>query len=241
MTDVALEDLATGWNDTAQRHRASDPERWALCHEFATLHIGALNEIGRRVSNGGTFSDEAVLQLAVHAMNLYTTLVGLVARGQFDVASYLYRGLGDAGGLIYSCGLHEELAERWQTGKLLASTARKQVIADLEASNASDVAEFLKGRLLDDFGAMNQLAHAAKLHADKLVRREGGALTPMVGGHYDEQQYADMMLGVLDQEYWFLTFIGAARRSWLPESWRDRFSLARATYSTLLEPLADEA
>lgn len=234
---IRLEDFVTGWNAVADAHRDSDPKRWALCHEFASLHVEALNAIARQSGAKQSPSDAAVLLLGVHAFNLYTALIGLVVRGQFDVASHLYRGLGDSGGLIYATGNHSDLAERWHSGELKASTARKQLEADLRASDAIDAADVIKNRFLDDFGAMNDLAHVKNIHADKLVHRENGLTIPAVGGHRDDGQYAEMVLGVLDQERWCLTFMSAVRRSALPEEWRARFTQASQLYTTLLTPL----
>lgn len=235
VTGIRLEDFVTGWNETAEAHRNSDPRRWALCDQFARLHTDAAAVIARQAGPYPSRSDKAVLLLTVHAMNVYGTLVGLVARGQFDVALYLYRGLADAGALAYGCGLHPDLGAHWDSGHLKASTARRRAVADLRKDGESELADAIEDRFLRDATAMNELAHVKRLHGGKLIHRKPDGIEPTLGGHRDDRQYADTMLAVLDQEYWCLTFIGAARKGWLTDDWTRRYVRARAAYVDLLQ------
>ena len=228
MTDrprISLEQLVTGWDETATEHRRALGDGWPIAREFLQLHGEAVEAVSKVSGNTPNVSDEAVILLGCHGFNICVGAVALIVRGQFDVVSYLMRGLIDCWSLLWGVGVIPDLADRFLSDRLSGAETRQLLVKLIEERGGDDaeIADELNQRLKGDADASNSLSHVSSVHADKLVTIENGSITPQLGGHVDSEQARLLMAGVLEQEHWMLTALHAVRPQALRAGWQERF------------------
>lgn len=231
MADIHLTLEDFGWNAVADAHREAQPTLWAMCHDFADLHAEAAERIARPVGPYPSAGEEKMVLLVAHALTVYVAVAGLVARGQFDVALYLFRPLFDAGPLIV------ETTDSSDEGRLelKATPARIRFIDALRAAGhekeAAEMEKLLRER---EYPLMQEMAHLNPVHLGQLVRPTSKGRELTFGPQRDAERFAVMLRGIFRYEARNIAFINHTCHRWLAEGWPERFEAVMLRYASLL-------
>ena len=233
-----LDDYVAPWTPTAMENRKAIADGWKIAHDFTNLHLQALESISRSAGRQPSDQHQALILIGGHAFNLYVAILRLIVHGQFDIASYLVRGLIDSQGLVYAIIRVPEFATKFFKDELKASDARKFVINDLRNSGEDETADFMNSRWSAEAKAANSLAHTCAVHADKLIQTNNGSLTPVLCGRVDQRESALMCVGAHEYEHWLLAWYHAFHLSILPGDWVSRFGAAQKVFSSWAKKVA---
>jgi len=232
--ETTFEALVAGWNATADANRASVGQGWEVAEVFARLHFRALKAISRSAGAHPDDTHTAGLLAGTHSLNLLLGIVDLVMRGQHDVAGHLLRGVMDAQSLLFAVLADPTDASEYLGRGIKASDARMKIVQTLRGAGAHAEADDVNDRFLTEYGAANTLAHAGAVHAEKVLERSDGSITPIVGGRADARESVLMLAAALDQEFWALTWFAQFQRPSLDEydePWSDDFERARTQFA----------
>lgn len=241
--DPTFEGWVAGWNDVADNNMRSIGDGWNLAAEAIVLHRDALEEI--RTSNKATETQKrAIVLLGVHMARSFGAGLGLTARGIFDAAPYVMRGLYDTQSLLLGCILLDEsFATDVLDGKKknLPATARKELVDAMRAAGNTELADDLDDRFNRDRNAGNGLAHTNAYH---LVRVRGplpdGSWAPTFDGFHLESEAKVLCAGMLEIEDWALRWFSIFGDDFLSESWKQRheqFDIREDAYRTEVSAL----
>lgn len=227
---VTLEDLLTGWNSAADEHRAALGDGWEVARDFLQLHREAMAAFSARIGATPSEREQATLRVAVHAHNVFVSMLGLIIRGQFDVALYLFRPLFVSETFLPALVRHDDLARQLLFSKLEGSKARKRSIADLRDSGDAQLADDIDTYYKAQYKAWSNLAHTGSIHMDMLLERAGEVITPTLAGRRDIDavvQFSRAAYALEDETLGsFVTFLKPA----LSDDWQRRHTLAHTRY-----------
>lgn len=235
-----FEELLTDWTPTAEENRRESADGWSLSEDMFRLHLGAIKSVSRKAAATPSPTDQALILVGTHGLNVFSALVGLVFRGQFDVAAHLIRPMFDLPFLILGVGSDEEIASRFMEGdELHASDVRRQVIRVLEEANENELAGSVDNILRRNAQAANTLSHVNLVHGDKLVQLKGEAVQPIVGGRVDRGELRRMLSAVLLSEQLALQYVPIARPPATDEDWRTNLDAAVDQFRRFATPEGD--
>lgn len=229
MTDTTLDDFMMGLPDVLAANIGHSVEDIAVANAFIPVHMDAVELL--RVNTSATpTGDLALILLASHALNLYTSMLELALRGRFDVAWHLSRAVFDARSLAYAVAKGSGFAEKFLRDELKASEARKFALNDLKQTGYDDITDGLGDRWLRIATAANDLSHVNVSHLGAMVSYDGTAITPHFGGREDARSCRLLFASAHENELWFLTFIEHLRKNALSEDWSKKFLLAKVQF-----------
>ena len=221
------------WSGIAELHRAALGDGWDVAERFVALHTSAMWQFAATARPLGV-CERAAIQMGVHSLNLYTGALGLLVRGQFDVASYLMRSVYDSHSLLQAASTDEDNARRLLgeiPGKRLsASHARVWVERNGGFSGYGlEVDEPYQKEIAQLRSAMNRYAHTGHYQAESVLSIAEGGITPTFGGHLDGRRLLRDVAIIGKLEMYTLTVIGRLHPS-LDGEWFKSYSEAFGLY-----------
>ena len=175
------ERIIYGAPELVWQHTSLPAVGWDLAIEIANFHWEMLSELiaGWRVSSP---SDNAVVAIATHGLNLYTEILSAGARGMFDAAAHMCRGLVDCSGLVVALAQDPASLEAFMSGEQgLAAKGRQisvNLLASIDPGNSENTDAAWRKRQL----ALNRLAHVSLFHGDNVIESQPAGWRPNAGG-----------------------------------------------------------
>lgn len=229
---IRLDDLVTGWNETATEHRAALGDGWNLASTFLQLHGDAITRFSVGIGETPTEREQAAVLLAVHGYNLYVAVLGLIVRGQFDAAAYLMRPLLEMWVLFVAAARHDDIASKYLAGQLSTKDALKRNKTELanQPEDGAELSRDLDRTFRDEWKATSSISHVGIVHAAKLVVRADNVITPTVGGHVDREEAVRLCRAAHLQERRLLGFARGIFSPVLDADWNARYEKTASRY-----------
>ncbi len=219
----------------ATQHREALGEGWLIAEEFLGLHLEALTRISRSAGRDPGISTQLRLGIGGHSANLFFTILDLLAKGLFDVAVHLHRGLFDCHSLLEVVG-DTALANQFDAGNLRPSDARKMALALLRENGYGELADDAERILLQEKEIVDDLAHVKAYHLILTQSRGVSSVTPTALGRFDARYCQEQWLATLRNELLILTILGAAA---CDEDWNTRLAAAKARFSAWYKTVSE--